>query len=235
MLGSLNLPTKVYIFLALKCSHEHLWFLWCCWCVVLICIGGSSLHLHRVTRCLNSRKSWTSRQFTASRLAVRGRQWHWHFQCCHQEGHGTGLLHTSLRKLANPFFLASRYSGANLTHRCKSRPFTWQSSGFNRSNRNTELGGRMVRIEENPWEFIGAHWSWLQASAKSTQSTHVSLSTPWGLDCRTTDLFKTKVDRRSLQQCSMTLSLSLKLGRHYRHWCQFLLQNLPKGSWEHNS
>ena len=30
------------------------------------------------------------------------------------------LLHTSLRKLANPFFLASRYSGANLTN-CFSR------------------------------------------------------------------------------------------------------------------
>lgn len=196
----------------------------------MCCIGGSSLHLHRVTRCLNSRKSWTSRQFTASRLAMRGRQQHWHFQCfmlhaVTKKNIKTSLLHTSLRKLANPFFLASRYSGANLTHR-----FSRVSSSLHltiirihwESNRNTELVGRtMVRIEENPWEYIGAHWSWLilhlQHPPKFYTRPSQSISS---FLCQLPEANRLSDNR---------------LGRHYRHWCQFLLQNLPRGSWEHNS
>lgn len=71
----------------------------------------------------------------------------------------------------------------------------------------------MVRIEENPWEYIGAHWSWL---ILHLQHPHKFYTRPI-------------VDFEFLCQLPEANRLSdNRLGRHYRHWCQFLLQNLAR-------
>ena len=107
----------------------------------------------------------------------------------------TGLLHTSLRKLANPFFLASRYSGANLTNRFS------RVVSFHFCHHQDSLGEqqkyRIGRQDdgENRGESMRIDWSTLKlidfASATSTQILHTSnlpVNSLRPTDCRTTDL-----------------------------------------------